>query len=277
MKLQRFPLLFLAVLTIAPFLSTSTQAGPLSGDYVKTFSSEVQIWDPSGSYDENFDEEGIDLDFSMSVDSQGKIVGSGTFSFPDLWQEGIHGYINGVVTVTGKVSSSGSVTRVTYKIRISGGGMVDGYPVEFMANLSIKAEIDPQFGEMVGTVSGKLQARMPGEGSETIKVPPTYFETPLPEGMDGGCTLHLNNLSPDASGKKINGSGRMELSNGKILLFSVSGKYNQKKDEAKLALRGGAGNEKSKLSISASANGALLNVHALKGKTLGQKIQVNSR
>ncbi len=93
----------------------------------------------------------------------------------------------------------------------------------------------------------------------------------VPDGMTGEAGLSINVEPKNESGKKLEGTGELTLSNGDIYNLSVKGKYKSKKDETKYSLKGvdePAKGIKLKLKIDEESDNATL----IKGKAFGQQL-----
>ncbi len=91
----------------------------------------------------------------------------------------------------------------------------------------------------------------------------------VPDGMTGGAILEI-----DAAlrGKNLLGSGELTLSNDDKYSFYAKGKYNSKKDETKLSLKGSdEASKKIKVKLSINeGSGTAMDINA---KVLSQKLK----
>src|SRR5262249_19182281 len=145
------------------------RADNISGSYTNDCTALVKLWDLSGSYTED---NGLETEsFNLDMDANGIITGTGHFNLTDD-QDGV--YLDGDANVSGKVTSAGSVTRVTLSLVTTGGtGTVTGIPINFVATLKESFEVDDAERTLVGKGSGNLKITLPSTGkSRTIKVPP---------------------------------------------------------------------------------------------------------
>jgi hypothetical protein len=98
----------------------------------------------------------------------------------------------------------------------------------------------------------------------------TSVSLDVPDGMTGEAELGID-VESDASGKKLEGSAELTLSNGDEYPLSAKGKYKSKTDETKYSLKGVADSTKGikfKLTIY-EGNG---DTTSIKAKALGQKL-----
>ena len=89
--------------------------------------------------------------------------------------------------------------------------------------------------------------------------------------MTGEAVL-LINATPDRSGKKLEGTAELTLSNGDEYPLYAKGKYNSKKAEAKFQIKGVEASTKGikiKLKIEEGTDAATF----IRGKALGQKLK----
>ena len=113
----------------------------------------------------------------------------------------------------------------------------------------------------------KLKDCLKGWGCENGE---SYDSLPLPNGMTGESELGID-VESDASGKKLEGTGELTLSNGDEYPLYAKGKYNSKNNETKFSLKGVADSTKGikiKLKIDEESNAATF----IRGKALGQKL-----
>jgi hypothetical protein len=212
------------------------------------------VWDVSGSYSgELFD---LAVDYTVTQDTAGKITGDGDVT-GSLYIEGYDVDIDMTVNITGSVSQKNGLYLVKLNIKAKGTASYDGGTYNASASETITAEIDPASKEMSGTVKAKVSSRG-YSASDTDS-----FLVSLPDAdMNGTSTLTVN-YSGD---KKLSGDGTLLISNGDIYDFIANGRYNAKKDETTLTLKG----DKNTLTI--KIDGASGEIKSLKGKVLGQQL-----
>lgn len=234
-----------------------------AGTYRMEFDGDVSLWDISGTYSETID--GMTMDYTISVDPSGKIIGTGSMTMDNNL-----GDLDMDFTFSGTVKTSGTVTRVDLSITMKASGVAEGYPFTLKMAVKEKLEIDSDTRMMVGTMSGKISISVKGYGSESMKIDPTDVALELPFDMDGSWELVINS---SAVGTKIAGTGAIILSNGSTYGFSVNGSYNASSDISKIALKGGAANKSMTVSIEAICAGPAITPRKLKGKALGQSLK----
>jgi hypothetical protein len=260
----RIKLFTLALLTTS---ALTLRADTLSGSYSNDCSGLVKLWDVSGVYAENngIENESITLD----MDEKGILTGTGRFNLSDS-ADSVS--LDGDATVSGKVSSAGSVTRVKLTLQVtSGTGTVQGTPITFLATLNENFELDDVDRMLVGRASGKLKLTVPSVGkSRTLPIPPGSVMTDLPDGVDGAWGLTLD-AAPD--GIKVGGTSALQLSNGKTVQLNAAGTYSTKSDVSKVSLKSADGSKSVTLSITGQSAANNLSILSIKGKALGQKLK----
>jgi hypothetical protein len=226
-----------------------------SGGTIYGFTSptDIDIWDISGTYSDSFQLEGytVKLYYTITQDTGGKLTGTGTastlgYEFASFDVKGTVGTKNGAASVKMNLKGKGALTDGGESIKVS-----------FSAN------INAQVISASNTISGTVKARGSalGHSGSTTET----FDKSLPADMNGSSTL---DLGCNPSGKSLLGKSMLTLSNGKEINFDVKGKYNLKKDETTLTLKG----DKNKLKM--KINGTDGSIKSVKGKVLGQKIAI---
>ena len=249
-------------------VSLTLRAESISGSYSNDCTVIAKLWDLSGNYFEN---NGMETEaITLNMDAAGNVTGTGHFDLTDSY-DGIH--LDGNFNVIGKVSSAGSVTRVKLTLNLtSGSGDVQGYYVTFQATLKENFEIDSDNRMLIGNSSGKLKLTVPDFGkSKTVPVPSSPANIDLPPEVDGAWGLFVN-MAPN--GAKYGGTSSLQLSNGKTLNLAVSGSYSAKTDLSKISLKSSDSTRPATLSVVGRCIGDELSILSLKGKALGQNIQL---
>jgi len=224
--------------------------------YYYDSSGELEIWDISGTYED--DGLGCDISLTMNQDGKGKITGSGSAS---CYIYGVD--INMAYDIKGSIKQKNNTATVKLSLKFKGTAEYMGESYKFTAIEKVKAEIDAADQMMYGTIKVKL--KMAGE---KVSEKSTFSE-PLPEDMDGSFNL---TIEVDQDGKKLVGNGTLELSNGIRYSLPAKGKVNNKKGKSKLELKGDTTASKGcklKLIIDESDD----SIESIKGKVLGQKIR----
>ena len=88
--------------------------------------------------------------------------------------------------------------------------------------------------------------------------------------MTGEAELEID-VESDESGKKLEGTGELTLSNGDIYDLYVKGKYNSKKDETKFQIKGVDESTKG-IKFKLIINEGSKDMTSIKAKALGQKL-----
>jgi hypothetical protein len=240
------PIFFLTIVVLS---SKGVYAQPYSYD----FTSELAVWDLSGTYED----EALDcyVSLTMNQDARGKITGSGSANC-SVWESGILVDLNFTYDIKGSVKQNNNIATVKLSIKFRGTAEAMGESFKFTASEKIMAEIDASNQVMTGTI--KVKAKVAGERmSETAG-----FYEDLPDDMDGSFNLTFE-AYPE--GNNLVGDGTLTLSNGEQFSFSVKGKTRDKTGETKFKLKGDA----TKLKLMIESDDSL---NSIKGKVLGQKI-----
>jgi len=216
------------------------------------------VYDISGSYD---DEDLLDMDFDdvdLVQDRKGKVTGGGEF---DLEIDDVT--LVGTLSVKGKVKTTGTVHRVTLKIKIRGLATVPGESARFRATSTSRFEINTGLQTLSGVQSIKVCVSGLGCTKSTEAV-----DLSLPAGMDGTADLQICVNSPND--KKLLGTGTLTLANGRTANFLVKGAYSAKKDSSKISAKGDPNARGNKIKLMTRGTNMLL--ERLKAKLFGQKV-----
>jgi hypothetical protein len=241
----------------------------VSGSFTNEFGSTVSLWDLSGTYSESFG--GINTHYTLSMDPSGKFTGQGTATANDV--EGYSVDMDLGLSFTGSASTSGKLTRVNMTMKMAGSGTIEGYDCTFKATVTEKLEIDAESRTLVGTVSGKVTARIPDlHRSGSASIPKTSINTSLPGDADGTWTLDVTSNATNKN--KCVGSGTITLSNDRQIPVLLSGSYAPKTDQTKLTLKGTGVNKSVTLSIAAVNTNAQMIIKQLTGKAMGQSLKL---
>jgi hypothetical protein len=247
------------------------RADNLSGSYSNDCSGLVKLWDMSGDYSEN---NGIETEsFTLNMDANGAITGNGHFNLTD---DADSVYLDGDATLSGKVTSAGTVTRMQVTLKVtSGTGTVQGIPITFLATLNENFEVDDADRTLVGKGAGKLKVTVPSAGkTRTIPVPSGSIVTDIPDSVDGAWSLTLD-AAP--AGTKIGGTSAIQLSNGKTIALNAAGAYSSKSDSSKVALKNADGSKSVALNIVGQSVANDLSILSIKGKALGQNLKFSQK
>ena len=126
-------------------------------------------------------------------------------------------------------------------------------------------ELDGSILSLVGTE--KMKVCQKGAGCEKTEA---GVSLDLPDGMTGEAELEID-VESEESGKKLEGTGELTLSNGDEYPLSVKGKYNSKNDETKLSLKGVNDSTKG-IKFKLIINEGSGDMTGIKAKALGQKL-----
>jgi hypothetical protein len=220
--------------------------------YEYDFSGDLCIWDLSETRDTDF--LGINMDYTVTQDSKGKLSGYGSASASEM---GIDFYLT--YTITGSVTQRNGIAYIKFTMKIKGTAY-DGWDTyKFKASATVNADLDPDVQLITGTI--KISVAM-GRYKETWR---DDYEEDLPAGMNGSFKMRLDY---DANGKKLLGDAELELSNGDIYAYAVKGTAVAKKSEDRLTL---SAPKMPKLKVYVDETTGDLNM--LSGKVLGQKLK----
>jgi hypothetical protein len=227
-----------------------------SGDIIYGFSgpTDIDMWDISGTYSDTI--EGIHLSYTISQDSGGKLIGTGS-----AWGSVYGADFTVLLDTKGTVGTKNNAVWVKMTLKGKGTVTYEEDTIRFGFSATANAQVDPVGRRITGTVKVRVSAAG-HSASETVD-----FDEPLPADMNGSSSLSLN-CTPN--GKNLLGTSVLTLSNGDPYNFSVKGKYNGKKNETTLTLKGDAAAKKNSLKI--KLDGTSGSIKALRGKVLGQKV-----
>jgi hypothetical protein len=196
-------------------------------------------------------------------DAKGKITSAGN-TYCSVYEPGI-GTINldFDYDIKGSIKQRNGVATEKLSIKLKGTAYVSGYgSLKFSGSEKISAEIDPNDKTIIGTV--KVRVCVQKAGCEKFTA---YYYDELPVGMDGTWKLDMHTTDDP---KKMVGDSTLTLANDRIIVFSVKGKYNTKKDESKFTLKGENEFKGCKLKLKIDESDG--DIISIKGKVLGQKI-----
>lgn len=255
-SIQKYPT-WCFVLPLALFFLTSPSLHAEMYSY--DFTGDFDVWDLSGSYSDAF--MGCSMDFIITQDSKGKIIGFGTASCS---LSGID--IDMSFDIKGSVKQKNNVVTLKMSMKFKGTVGYLGETYKFKGREKITAVIDPFTAVMNGIVKLCISIRGLGSMCDTAA-----FSLAVTPGMDGSSNIVIN-VNP--VGKKLGGAGTFTLSNGDDYNFVVTGKSNPKKNQTKLKLKGYGPSKGCGFSITVDESDD--SIISLKGKLLGQKLQIKN-
>ncbi len=256
--LRQRTVLFVASMMVLCLFTANADWQYGKGDIEYDLTGDTYVWDVSGTYSDSSTE--FNINYVISQDAGGKITGTGAANAY------VSGYrINLTFDVKGTVGTKKEAAWVKMTLKGKGKFLYYGESIKFSFTESVNAKIDPQSRTMTGTVKVKVSAMGYSE-SETVS-----FDESLPRDMNGSAVLSLNCAS---SGKKILGTGEIMLSNGDVYDFIASCKYNTKKDESALTLKGVGIDKKNNIKLKIDESD--FSIASMTGKILGQKILIQS-
>jgi hypothetical protein len=252
-------------LPLALLLGFSTSvafASAPSGVYTYHFDpTNIALWDVSGTYHLSPEINGdtpVDFDVTVVQDSQGKLYGAGQTSVDIDGETVVGNYI-----LKGKVTTSGTVTRVSASVKLTGIGMLQGANRAYSLSETYVLELDSTGLTAAGLGKGSAKAQGLGSGKITEEI-----NESLPEEMTGSWKL---DLGVDTNVKKLFGNSTLTLSNNRSLDFVTGGSYSSKTDLSKVKLSGIGSGAGSKFNF--VGDGDVMVGHQFTGKVLGQTIK----
>ncbi len=228
--------------------------------YTYDLSTDLNVWDITGTYDNDAIVVGCGISYTMTQDSAGKITGYGDASCS------VDGYdLDMSYTLKGSVTQKNNVATVKCTIKFSGwiSDGVDDY--KFKASEIVTAIINA----ISNTIEGRVKVCVSGAGCETAD-----FDLTLPDDMDGSAGLSMDVNSTNARGTKLGGTGTLTLSNGDVYNYNIKGSFNAKKGLDKLTLTGVGKPSPGKFTL--VINDSSDNLNSLKGKSLGQSLAASN-
>lgn len=245
---KRIFLLWLLVVVPA-----SVRAESPSGHYENQFTAQPGLWDISGTYSENPQNQ-----FTIVQDDKGKITGQAS-----LFETDGSTSITMAGPVVGSIKTTGGVPRVSVTLKLTGTAS-DGFAsVGVTANVQFTLGIDPANSELTGTFKTKACIKAHGAGCQSANGPQQFD---LPQDADGTWRLVMDMQN---SNGKLAGTASAVLSNGRTLPLSLKGQYASKNDVTKLNLKGGSA---ATVTIQANAVPGALVLQKMTAKLLGQTI-----
>ena len=247
MKLKLYPLFITSFLLSFILFFTVNYADAV---YLNHYN--LSIWDFSGTYMQSRDN--MTLSYILSQDVKGKVTGSGNFNDSSDGND-----ISIPVEIKGNVKGKNNIVTLKYKAK---GKDSEGNKIQNNVMLALNESIL----SLVGTEKMKICQK--GTGCLKFDVSIAFN---VPDGMTCETILSID-ATPDGSGKKLEGTAELTLSNGDEYPLYAKGKYNSKKDETQYQLKGVVDSTKGiklKLKIDEESDAATF----INGKALGQKIK----
>lgn len=248
--MRRFSILLACALPV-------TALAQLDGTFQFQFTTNLPLWDFTGSYSYSNGAFQVENTLSHSVRGAVKEAGSVRYS------EGFTHFTASQIA-RGRVSVS-PAGQVRWNASAAGefDGVALGRPLSGPFNGSIALALDPETRALTGTESGTLCAR--GLGCRTIV---TNVSFALPAEMNGQWELVLDLVTSNAV---VRGTATAELSNGRTIPFKVRGRRRSRAGEQRLTLAGVGEAKGVALSVTLDSAGGL---QSLRGKLLGQRLKL---
>lgn len=204
------------------------RAEPPSGSYAIDLPAEPGIVLPTDLDEDDCETvEGVTICASgqLTTDGAGAIDGDATLAFSGEIEGELAGYFDG------KVAGQAGDPRVTLSMLLEGELTSQGMPLEILASSRARCARNALAGGFDCSGSMKLCAYYLGAriGCESERI--AYFV----EDDTGSWQLRLIGLTtaPDGS---VSGTAEVELSNGQVFSYAVTGKYSSRTDSSSLRL-----------------------------------------
>jgi hypothetical protein len=197
----------------------------------------------------------------------GKFSGSGSTTVA-LTVDGETPSFTGPYKVSGSVTSSKGVAKVTFMTKVSGTDVeVDGKSRSVSGSESEVVEVNAVTGLVTGRSSSHASASGLGSISSTSTISDTLASVAAEIG-DGTWTLVLD--FGTASGKSLSGTASVTLNAGTVYPFTFTGAFNSKTGDSKLNLKGTGTGVGSALIVTLNSSNT---VSSISGKVSGQTVK----
>jgi hypothetical protein len=197
----------------------------------------------------------------------GKFSGSGSTTAA-LTVDGESNSFAGPYKVSGSVTSSKGVAKVTFTTKVSGTGVeLDGKSRSVSGGETEIVEVDAVTGQVTGRSTARAAASGLGAISSTSTISDTLSDVAAQIG-DGTWTLVLDFGSP--SGKSLTGTATVTLNAGTVYPFSFTGAFDSKTGDSKLNLKGTGAGQGSALIVTLNSSNT---VASISGKVSGQTVK----
>jgi hypothetical protein len=265
-RIVMFVVLLLLLLPVVSFAQAEVYTIDL-GDY------NLPVWDFSGdyyTYASYHDQVSLYISFDIAQDAVGKVTGYGNVEVGALGY-----YFDVPVEVKGKINVKNGI--VTFKFSLKGEDDFSLYGEDIWLKVMISGAtvvLNRATGTMYGTAKAKMCAKANVQGQKISgcdKSDEIVMDLDVPYGMTGGAILEID-AALDEKDKKLEGSGELTLSNGDEYPLYVKGKYNSKKAETKLSLKGSDEASK-KIKVKLSINERSGTATDINAKALGKKLK----
>lgn len=230
------------------------------GSHVFDIDGQLPLYEFSDTYSESIG--GIDLDFTMNMDAQGRLTGAGVARIND---QGVSGSLD--IDLTGKVGGSASAPRLQFTLKMTGALTASGQTVAVSAVAQFRVEPDVQSQLMVGTL--KITVSVKGQGRQTVS---EAVSVPLPPDSDGSWTLEVD--LRDLGRGQMSADAVVDVA-GRECRMEGKGKYAEKTGSSKVALKGTTELQTAGSSLKfelVPGQAAQAAIRKLKGRILGQKV-----
>jgi hypothetical protein len=214
--------------------------------------------------DSDGDETDIDFSSPFIQDGAGKLSGAGQTTVT-VDGPGLDLHFGGTYKVTGAITSSRGIARLTFTSSAKGTTVVEGRRTTVTTSLMLKAVVDSV--NRVVSMTEVATGAASGIGSAQEKAPVHTDWWEITEAMGDGTWWLVMNLQNDGA-KKVFGTAEVRLSSDAVLDFQVKGAYQASKDTSLLVLTPGPRAKGSTLRVAMRGN----EIQSIKGKVSGQII-----
>jgi hypothetical protein len=227
----------------------------LTGQYQFVFTTNLPLWDLSGTY--SYSNGGFEITKALSHAANGMLTGTGS---AHLEEDGTD--ITATETSTGRVRGHSKTTTTLHVVgrgQFSGQALGRNISGPFVGNLGMA--LDPASLVLSGNQTASFCVR--GLGCRALSTNLTFA---LPGDMTGGWTLTLDIAT---SNNVVRGTATAELSNGRTLSFHVRGRFRPATGLTVLRATGTGNAFGTRLRLTLDGAASLQN---LGGKLFGQKL-----
>ena len=273
--------LLLSALWVMSFVLSGQAASPPSGAYTFDLAA-ATIFDLSGTYPPTEvllnGGHGTISDLTLNVDAQGKITGTGSMHV-HTDERGDAMSDDATIAVSGRIQSSGEVTRVRLKLQMKDGkGTEDGQPMTFSVTLNFQGEIQESL--IKGKLSGGGLTVVNGR-KERLWLPRSEAQFELLEDAEALLGVKLDGINVQTN--IVSGTGQVilktESATNRFFNCRVTGRHDQETGITRLSLRG----DKEKGSagvlvnvIGESGEEGSFAVNKYSGKLMGQRVRTRA-
>lgn len=222
------------VAALAFAVTAGVQGAAPSGNYTIEVKDHPFL-DVNGNLDITLPLSDTDFNMNLSMDGNGKIVGTGhTETKADTFYGTL--YLTMDYGLTGKVTATNGIGRMSLKMKITGTAELSGFTevVPLKGTASMTGDVDLNNRTILVTTKVKVCAKGVGCQGGTDSFTGTLTDQDV---ADWSLDLSISQVSE----KKLSGIATVRLATGPKYAFTVKGAYDPKKDLSTLALKGSTG------------------------------------